>query len=44
MKPTLGLLLLLLPLLAVGCGELGGGDLKIPTGNQVVQYDVDGMT
>ncbi len=44
MKPTLGFLLLLLPLLAIGCGELANGELKVAPGNQVVQYDVDGMT
>ena len=44
MKPTLCFLLFLLPLLAIGCSELGSGELKVNAGNQVVKYDVDGMT
>lgn len=42
MKPTLGLLLVLLPALAMtGCND---ARLVVEPGNQVVKYDVDGMT
>ena len=41
MKPTLGLLLLLPMIAFMGCSN---EQLKIEPGNQVVKYDVDGMT
>lgn len=42
MKPTLSLLLVLLPAsVFLGCNS---GQLKVDSGDLVVKYDVDGMT